>query len=116
MSKLCRIQLLSIAQSIQITGHSDHHCFGFGVDALELIMQCKANAQQSRNEYRLPAHRRTAHIAARGRNGSRRGTKACVAVPPLCEVSVVSAPEIVPEDGDVESENQTFLANVGRAL
>ena len=54
---------MSIAQNFQITGHSGHYCFGFGVDALELIMQCKANAQQSRNEYRLPAHYwRTAHV------------------------------------------------------
>ena len=67
VSKGWRIELLSIAEIIQITGHSGHHCFGFGVDALELIMQCKANAQQSRNEYRLPAHWRTcAHIVARG--------------------------------------------------
>ena len=66
VSKGWRIELLSIAEIIQITGHSGHHCFGFGVDALELIMQCKANAQQSRNEYRLPAHYwRTAHIVAR---------------------------------------------------
>ena len=66
VSKGWRIELLSTAHIIQITGrgHSGHHCFGFGVDALELIMQCKANAQQSRNEYRLPAHWRTAHIVA----------------------------------------------------
>ena len=39
-------------------------------------MQCKANAQQSRNEYRLPAHYwRTAHIVDEPTTGSGRTGK-----------------------------------------